>query len=214
MLAFGHTGITLAAAVLISGASTIVRPVITKPNKPKGASPEPSPSAPAVASASHNYGGSWLTSLADKIDVRLLLVASMLPDIIDKPLGHLFFREALSNGRTIGHTLLFLIIITLAGIYLYRHRYKAWLWSVSFGVLAHLIMDQMWQMPSTLFWPLLGFSFEKHDISDWLPNILDGLLTNPAIYIPELVGLLVIIWFAWEVWHRRQLLSFIKYGRI
>jgi membrane-bound metal-dependent hydrolase YbcI (DUF457 family) len=213
MLVLGHTGITLAVAVLLSGATTVIRFPETKPYKSKGISPEPSPPAPAT-NVPRDYGDSWLTSLAGHIDIRLLFLASLLPDIIDKPLGHLFFRETLSSGRTIGHTLFFLILITLAGIYLYRSRNKTWLLVVSLGVLVHLILDQMWQTPGTLLWPLLGFSFERQDITDWLPNLLNELLTKPGVYIPELVGLLVIIWFTWEVWRRRKLLSFIKYGRI
>src|SRR3972149_396130 len=48
-----------------------------------------------------------------KLDYRLIVVAAMLPDIIDKPVGQVFFREFFSYGRIFAHTLLFLILISL-----------------------------------------------------------------------------------------------------
>ncbi len=204
MLILGHAGITLGAAVLLSGASTIFRSPIPRQKKTAFVSPDDHLNQPK----------SWLTSLARHADIRLLLAGSLLPDIIDKPLGHIFFREALSSGRIIGHTLFFLILITLAGFLLYQRNKKTWPLAVSFSVLAHLILDQMWKAPETLLWPFFGFAFEKHDITSWLPDILDALTVKPEVYIPELVGGLVIIWFAWEVLRRRKLLSFIKHGRI
>ena len=204
MLILGHAGIILSAAVLLSGAATVFRSPIPRQEKTAVASPDDPLNQPE----------SWLTSLVRHVDIRLLLLGSLLPDIIDKPLGHIFFRETLSSGRTIGHTLFFLILITLAGLFLYRRGKKTWLLVVSFCVLAHLILDQMWKTPETLLWPFFGFAFEKHDITSWIPDTLDALATKPEVYIPELVGGLVIIWFAWEILRRRKLLSFIKYGQI
>ncbi len=48
------------------------------------------------------------------IDVRLLMLGSILPDLIDKPLGHLIFPE--DNGRIFAHSLLFVILLVLIGI--------------------------------------------------------------------------------------------------
>jgi len=45
-----------------------------------------------------------IRKLPELLDYRLVLVGSMLPDIIDKPLGGLVFREALESGRTYCHT--------------------------------------------------------------------------------------------------------------
>ena len=203
MLILGHAGITLGTAVLLSGAMTAIRPPI--PNQEEASQP---------AADSPNKPESWLISLARHVDIRLLLIGSLLPDIIDKPLGHIFLREALSSGRTIGHTLFFSILITLIGLLLYRYGKKTWLLVVSFGALIHLILDQMWTTPETLLWPFFGFAFEKHDISSYIPDIIDNLTTKPDVYIPEIVGGLILIWFVYEVLRRRKLLSFIKHGRI
>ncbi|MFC2026568.1 hypothetical protein ACFLUX_01165 [Chloroflexota bacterium] len=90
MLILGHAGITLGAAVLLSGAATVFRSPIPKQEKTAVASPDDPLNQPE----------SWLTSLVRYVDIRLLLLGFLLPDIIGKPLGHIFFRETLSSGRT------------------------------------------------------------------------------------------------------------------
>ena len=85
------------------------------------------------------------------VDLAFLALGSMLPDIIDKPLGILVFGTA-EQGRTFSHTLLFLMVLATLAIYLKNVR----LAPVSVGVLAHLMLDSMWKSPAILFWPLLG----------------------------------------------------------
>ncbi|MFC1904416.1 metal-dependent hydrolase [Chloroflexota bacterium] len=206
MLVFGHTGITLGAAALV--ASTLGSSRLSKTTRNKAVK-----SSPHYSQVVQNCKASWLTYLGSRIDIRLLLVGSILPDIIDKPIGQFFFRETFSNGRIFCHTLLFLILVTFAGIYLYGRYSKTWLIAFSFGTLTHLIFDQMWRTPRTLFWPLLGLTFEREDISNWILNIFHALFTNLGVYIPELVGAVIIIWFAWLLLCRGEIYSFIKYGQ-
>jgi hypothetical protein len=161
-----------------------------------------------------NYQTSWLTSTVNQLDIRFLLIGSLLPDIIDKPVGLFFFSETFSNGRIFCHTLLFLILVTAMGFYFYRHHGKTWALALSIGTFAHLILDQMWFTPQTLFWPIFGFKFERLDISDWTINIFQELLTDPAVYIPELVGTVILIWFTLTLLYRRKAGVFLKYGRI
>jgi membrane-bound metal-dependent hydrolase YbcI (DUF457 family) len=216
MLIFGHTGITLGAAVLLNGAFAKSHPIEEGEVK-ESPSPSPSHQGRGITAQSRSpVGASWLISLADRIDVRLLLIGSLLPDILDKPIGHFFFKETFSNGRIFGHTLLFLILITLAGFYLYRSRARGWLLVLSFGTFTHLILDQMWLNPRTLLWPAYGFTFAKCDITNWIwiQNMLYALLTNPMVYIPELVGAAVFIWFAWIVICRKKVHAFIGKGSL
>lgn len=152
-------------------------------------------------------------SCARRLDYRIILLGSMLPDLIDKPVGTLFFRDTFSNGRIISHTLLFLILITLAGRYLYRSRGMNWLLALSLGTLAHLIFDQMWRAPRTLLWPIYGFAFDRMDLTDWIPNILRALMTDPEVYIPELVGIAILVYFALLLVRKRQLLYFFRRGQ-
>ena len=195
MLVLAHTGITLGAAVLVTGSLTASPHSPTMGEEATGSSRRYSQSVLSLLTSPVRQASSWLITLGKSIDIRLLLIGALIPDIIDKPLGHLFFRESLSNGRIFSHTLLFLIIITLAGLYLYRRWTKLWLLVLTFGTLIHLILDQMWQNPQTLLWPFLGSTFPKEDITNWLPDILNASTTDPVIYIPELLGAIIIIWF-------------------
>lgn len=214
MLLLAHTGITLGAAVLVAGGLAAGHPLSSIEDN---AIKSPHRSSQSVLSRiiyPARQASSWLTTLGKRVDIRLLLVAALLPDIIDKPVGHLFFREALSNGRIFGHTLLFLIVITLLGLYLYRSRSQLWLLVIAFGTLMHLILDQMWQAPQTLLWPLFGFTFPREDITGWVQQTFQELLTNPAVYIPELIGAVIIIWFSWRLVGNKRMVTFIRYGQI
>ena len=69
-------------------------------------------------------------------------------------------------------------------------------------------------MPETLFWPIFGTDFPKGDIANWIPNILDGLIKNPAVFIPELIGAIILVWFAIILLHKRKALAFIIRGQV
>jgi len=211
MLIFGHTGITLGAAVLLNGVLSKSYSLQTEGNERRHC--QTSSKMLPDENCSPRGRASQLTFLGNRIDIRLLLLGSLLPDIIDKPIGQFLFRDTFSNGRIFCHTILFLVLITLAGYYLYQNRGKLWLLVLSFGTFMHLIQDQMWLEPRTLLWPLFGFAFERIDLTYWVQNILYALLTDPSVYIPELVGATILIWFALVLVRRRRLYAFIKNGQ-
>lgn len=204
MLILGHTGITLGATVLLNGALAKGNPLRLKGGLELSPKMRPARNYASVRIAS------WLASLGNRIDIRLLLIGSLLPDIIDQPLGQLLFRETFSNGRIFCHTLLFLTLITLVGICLYRSYGKTWLLVLSFGTFTQLIFDEMWLTRQTFLWPLYGFAFEKIDLTNWMEGIFHALLTNPTVYIPEIVGGAILIQFAWVIVSNGKVLAFIR----
>jgi len=213
MLLLGHTGITLGAVALVNGILSKSHGLHKRENKVT----KRLQTLPEIKSAQEHHSGSRLsslTSLTNRIDIRLLLIGSLLPDIFDKPIGQFFFRDSLSNGRIFCHTLAFLLLITVAGSYLYRSYKKTWLLVLSLGTFTHLICDQMWLTPRTLLWPLYGWTFQRADLTLWMQNIFYALRTNPAVYIPELVGAAVLIWFLVVLVRRRQVYAFIRNGRL
>lgn len=199
MLFFGHTGLTLAAA-----ASADFLYSRLKLAKNRGANGSVHPSA---------YTRQTFT-VVDRLDVRLLLIGSLLPDIIDKPVGVFFLRNVYSSGRIFSHTLLFLLVLTVAGIIVQSRYRKLWLLTFVCGVLTHLVFDSMWRYPVTLFWPLFGFSFPEAVLDNWFGTMFYELLHVPAVYIPEILGFGVLA--ALLVWLARKgrLFSFIKTGRL
>jgi len=201
MLILGHAGITLGAAAALDAALCKRHPRATSCSQ---ASPG-SRCRPGIA---------WFASLARHIDIRILLVGSLLPDIIDKPLGHLLFRETFSTGRIFGHTLLFLLVISLAGIWVYRKEKKNWTLVLSFGTFTHLVFDRMWLSPGTLLWPLFGWEFEKVVLDHWLRSVLAALLTEPSVYVPEIIGAIVLGIFGLSLLRQGRLRGFLRTGRL
>ena len=211
MLIFGHVGITLGTAITLTGLQNVVRAT----NNQNTTEIPPSQSSSTVQS--HNKPPKYylpFISLLNRIDIRLLLIGSLLPDIIDKPIGQWLFNEYFSNGRIFSHTLLFLILTTILGLFFHRKYGRTWFLSLSFGTFMHLILDQMWRAPKTLLWPVLGLEFDRIDLTGWIGGIWQVLLTDPAIYIPELFGLFIIIWFFWVLLRTHLLYSFIRFGRL
>jgi len=197
MLVFGHLGITLGAAVLLDGALSRSLPSCDVPANPGGR--ETRPVKP---------------SLLSRIDLRLLLIGSLLPDIVDKPIGTVLFRSTFENGRIFCHSLLFMLMMALAGFLVYRHYRKTWLLALSFGTLAHLVLDYMWRQPRTLLWPFYGLTFEKQNLTDLPEEILHGLYTAPSLYVPEIISAVILIGFAIVLWRRREWRAFVKSGHI
>lgn len=211
MLIFGHAGITLGVAVLggvlIKGNTSAGRDKEKDNNSESQCEPQ--------SSGKFSPGrDSWFGSIAKHIDIRLLLLGSLLPDIIDKPIGIYLFGDVFDNGRIFCHTLLFLVLITLAGLYLYRRHGKNWLLTLSFGVFAHLIFDQMWLQPRTLLWPICGLAFDRAHLESWLLNIFHNLMTEPGVFIPELLGAAILLWFALTLLYKGEVYAFIRYGKI
>ena len=66
---------------------------------------------------------------------------------------------------------------------------------MAFGVFAHLVLDEMWLEPQTLWWPLLGVEFPHYSGMDpvsWLEGLLHTIFTDPVVLLPELAGLVLL----------------------
>ena len=211
MLILGHVGVTLGAAVLLDRVISKSPPYFAIHDKADKHNRSSSESVAAQA-GNPSTTSSAFASLANHIDIRILLIGALLPDIIDKPVGHYFFRDTFSTGRIYCHTLLFAVILLLAGLYLYTSRKKLWLLVLSFGTFIHLILDQMWLQPRTLLWPLYGLTFEREDLTDWTLDILRNLVSLPQVYVIEIIGVTVIIWFIATLIRNKTVYAFIKKG--
>jgi hypothetical protein len=158
-----------------------------------------------------------LSVFMNHMDYRLLIVGAMLPDLIDKPLGHIFFADFFNNqGRLFAHSLLFLIIIILTGLCLYRRWKQRWLLILSFGTAVHLITDEMWQNPHTALWPFLGWSFGKNYAGgDWWGDLWHSFTeASPYVIATETIGVVLIVIFLIILIRRKKLWAFVRYGRL
>ena len=118
-------------------------------------------------------------------DRRLVLFAgigSILPDLIDKPLGHIILKGSLDYGRIYAHSVLFLLALVLVGITYQRWKGSWIILVLALGVLSHLLLDSMWELPVTLFYPLLG-DFGIHHFPNYVEDSLVQEIENAYEWI-------------------------------
>ena len=207
MLLFGHMGITVG----IARACDILASV-TKPDKHQSDS---SLKLGTVLNRERWRLYHLLNRIKTRIgliDYRLVLLGSLLPDITDKPVWLFTTSDIPLGGRDYAHTLLFNLALFIGGLVLIRYR-KSWLLIISLSSLTHLVLDQMWNNPAVLLWPLLG-PLPKRETADWLSNIMQALLSQPEVYIPEIIGLVLILLFAYRLVKKRSIISFIRNGAV
>ncbi|WP_292519248.1 metal-dependent hydrolase [Methanoculleus sp.] len=98
----------------------------------------------------------------DRRVVALGALGGVLPDLIDKPLGHIILAETVGYGRIYFHGLTLVTLIAIAGLLVYHHRRTIGLLALAAGMLSHQILDGMWLHPVGWLWPFLG-SLPRHD---------------------------------------------------
>jgi hypothetical protein len=193
MLLFGHVGITAGAAKLTDVAFP-----------PEVLNKYGSGFRYRIASVLH-----YFRDTSGNLDYRMVIIGSMLPDIIDKPLFLLFGDSGSFTGRSHAHTLLFAMLFFSAGI-LSR---KSWLLTLALANFTHLVLDSIWGSPYTLLWPFLG-GFEPYKAEGWFSDIWYDLTHLPEIYIPEIIGLIITGFLAYKILKTRGINRFIRQGVI
>jgi membrane-bound metal-dependent hydrolase YbcI (DUF457 family) len=143
--------------------------------------------------------GIFIPRLRTIIDPRFLAIGALLPDLVDKPLGRVIFASSISNGRIIGHTLLFSLLLLLLGLYLYEKRRDIKVLALATGSFFHIFEDQMWEQPQTLFWPLHGFSFPRDHTDytglEYLLKMFEQSFRSgfSEIHMPEIMGMGIMV---------------------
>ncbi|AGL01038.1 metal-dependent hydrolase [Desulfoscipio gibsoniae] len=153
-----------------------------------------------------------IKGITEWIDLRLVIIGSILPDIIDKPLGGIIFKETIGNGRIYSHTLLFLLFLLVVAAYVWSKYSKPGMLVVAGGCIVHHILDGIWLYPGTFLWPAYGWAFPKGNPENWLQLWLN-LLTEPRYFLQEVIGGIIIICFVKNIVSRRQFVKFIVNGR-
>jgi membrane-bound metal-dependent hydrolase YbcI (DUF457 family) len=165
------------------------------------------------------------------IDYRLVFIGSILPDLIDKLIIFLIGDGTIHSGRIFAHSLLFTLLITGAGLLIWKKSKKPWLLTLAFCCLVHLLLDSMWLYPNALFWPLYDIFRTKSynspgDVFQVLSLIirqdfnsvsilsLKDALSNLIIGIPELTGFIIMVYLSIRLIIRKQLKAFLKTGKL
>lgn len=151
----------------------------------------------------------------DRMDLRMLLLGALLPDLIDTPIGLLFY-DRLGAVRLFTHGLILAALVMVAVVLSTRRGRPRKLWMpLAIGLLFHLLLDAMWLDPETLWWPLLGLSFTPAEVSS-AGSYIASVLTDWKVWVAEGVGLmyLVYLWRASQLSDRDVRRRFIADGRV
>ncbi len=131
------------------------------------------------------------------MDLRFLALGSLLPDLVDKPIGSVLFVDHFQTGRVYAHALMAPVALLVVVMLVTRRgtvRRKAWL-GLPIGALLHLFLDGQWASPEGFWWPFLGLDFPEMDPARFWPLVKDTI-TDPLILVGEALGLAYLIGLA------------------
>lgn len=135
----------------------------------------------------------------------ILGIGSMIPDLIDKPIGSLIFH----NGRWIGHSIFVLTGLLLLGLFVInignfkKYPYRLNLILLYVSSLAHLLLDLPGLSYKVAFWPIFG-SFPPGTRYGFLL----GYQHTPTI-VSEIIGFCFILYIGkYENWDKTKWLAF------
>ena len=132
--------------------------------------------------------------------VVAVLFGSQVPDLIDKPLS--WYLGVLPTGRTLAHSLVFLIPLVVA-VFLLARRYRRPDVGIAFaiGAISHPFVDvipALWSDTEVaiLLWPIL--SVERYDEgAPSIAELLVGSAGEPYFYLEFVLAAVALV-----VWHR------------
>lgn len=206
MLFFGHIGITAGVA---KACDTLLSRAAPESSRASVSDSKLADAHTRRPSGFHHRLGE-VKSRIGAIDYRLVILGSLLPDLMDKPIFLLTGNASLS-GRDYAHSLLFNLVLLIGGLVLTRYR-KSWLLVLSLSSFMHLVFDRMWTVPVTLLWPLLG-PLLRGDRIAFLPEVFYGLFA-PINFIPEIIGLTILLIFGFRALKKKAITRFIREGTL
>lgn len=128
-------------------------------------------------------------------DRRLLALAAMGPDLIDKPLAVAYFYRRHGSAVLFAHTLVVHLSILLYTIW---KRPSWWPYALAFN--GHAILDRLWFFHDTWYWPFRGLQFHRwkkagSEQKDIKMAYWYAFTRRPELWGWELGGLLAGLWF-------------------
>lgn len=96
----------------------------------------------------------WLPA-ARRVDYRLLALAAITPDLLDKPVVLLTYQRWAAT-KLLAHTGLWHLLVLLL---VWWRRPGCWPYALALN--GHLLFDRLWHHPHTLYWPGHGRHFQR-----------------------------------------------------
>lgn len=135
-------------------------------------------------------------------------VGAVLPDIIDKFIGHILFPTTIGYGRIYAHTLLAALLVLAIGLIFWKLQSDPGVFALGIGMFSHGILDMMWRQTVNWYWPLLG-PFQGKLPADYFFTLLARELSNPFEWVIALalgIGLVAL-------WYREKISVFFSKNR-
>lgn len=110
------------------------------------------------------------------------VIGSVLPDIVDKLLGHTIFNASLDNGRIFFHSLGIALLFVIIGLFVWRYYRSFSFLAVGVGVFIHQVTDMMWLQAVTWYYPLLG-PYPVESSPDYFERAILAELTSATEWI-------------------------------
>ena len=139
-------------------------------------------------------GGIGWQIFHDRRIIPAAAFGAILPDLIDKPLGHIILAGTLDDGRIYFHGLVVLGIVLVAGLALWYLRHRPEGIALAAGIASHQLADQMWLIPVNWYYPFLG-PYPHGSYSGYFGSMLITELTSPTEWLFGAAALLLAIWY-------------------
>jgi hypothetical protein len=157
---------------------------------------------------------SWLQSRGQalSVDYRGAAIAAVLPDLVDKPISLTLMSDS-GTSQGLSHTLLAQALLTAV-----VGRVRPRLLPYALITNSHLIADQMWKYPRTLFFPFSGQldSWKFMGTPSAMLSAYAEIATRPAILAVEVLGVALMAWVVRKgrLYRRSALKQLLSTGRI
>jgi membrane-bound metal-dependent hydrolase YbcI (DUF457 family) len=119
-------------------------------------------------------------------------IGAVIPDVIDKPVGHILLAGSLDNGRIFSHTFAFILFTLLACTVFFRRRVGKAGPVLALGILSHQVLDAMWRDPEGWLYPLLG-PFVPGRYPEYFLNGLIAEVSTPFEWLFGAIVLLILV---------------------
>lgn len=155
-------------------------------------------------------------NVSPEADYRLVALAAMSSDLVDKPLAWAHFYRRYRSAVLFAHTLI--VYVTVLAVTLVRFPGRL-VYAVAFA--GHALLDRLWFYRDTFYWPFRGWRFhvwrkggsEQERISRayWF-----AFTRRPELWGWEAGGLLALAWFVYRhrLYRRPQLGRFLLSGQV
>ena len=133
------------------------------------------------------------------MDLRWLALGSLLPDLIDKPIGSIRWHDVFHAHRLFGHALIAPVTGLFLVMVLTRRRSAARRAGivVVLGWFIHLVLDGVWASPEGFLWPFFGWDFPRIAGSEFW-TLVGDMVASPLVWAGEAIGAAYLL-YLWRI---------------